>query len=425
VIAETENDPHRWWKAYSVGILMVFYYAIYAFNLPTLAYHLPTGVLLAIFAISLVSFRQRPTRPAVGLMLLMLLPFVHALARFNERELFFHGSQTFGLLAILAFYSKQRIPGWLLLAFLVAVVLPGFFAGVGSFQPQGNEQSLFPLPGNKWRVHVGPVGSTLHFTAELGWTLFILGLSDNWRNKWVRRVVIGLGLYFAVFSGSRTALIVLGVVVAIYFTHRAKLPRKWIFGVVALAVFSVYFAQDVWENYLSGAVANQKVEVGEAWTRSGNAQLESDVTSGRSWLWEFHWTLFTDNPILGAGMETVEFSLGDTVDGEQALAASESYYSQMLAAFGLFGIAFIGIHLILFVLSIGTGDLRTMLLGAAMLISTAGNSSYGRFYAPFQIFLFACLASDLGLFKYVSARVPANIYKGFSPTQLPTPAKNI
>ena len=62
------------------------------------------------------------------------------------------------------------------------------------------------------------------------------------------------------------------------------------------------------------------------------------VTSGRAWLWNYHWNSFIESPfLLGAGRDATDFIINQYIPslGIKAPAASESPYTGMLACYGL------------------------------------------------------------------------------------------
>lgn len=100
------------------------------------------------------------------------------------------------------------------------------------------------------------------------------------------------------------------------------------------------------------------------------------VTSGRAWLWNYHWDSFINSPyLLGGGRTFTDFKVGDYIPflGIKASAGSESPYTGMLACYGLFAIFQFGILIYLVFYAIK----RNNLLATCIIFIAIYNSIMG------------------------------------------------
>ena len=74
------------------------------------------------------------------------------------------------------------------------------------------------------------------------------------------------------------------------------------------------------------------------------------VTSGRAWLWNYHWDSFVDSPYyLGGGRDVTDFRVNDYIPSlrRKAPAGSESPFTGMIACYGIIALIQFGVLLYL------------------------------------------------------------------------------
>ena len=244
---------------------------------------------------------------------------------------------------------------------------------------------VIPLPENGWRVNFGPPGSNSHFTAVISGLGFILCLhSIIFHGKNLRKLLVAsLMLYFILFSGSRAVYI--GVVAAslvIVFpslcSKNIPIPKygSYLFStylVLLMGLLSVYstgFLATFFQEHISGELASSLTK----------SHL-SDLSAGRIGLWALHISTFIDMPFGGGGSVLRTIELGDSLsDGEVLSASSESFFTYLIAVYGVWGLLAFGFYLfILKELGHSKDYLKSGLLVFA-LITTAASSLFGGAY---------------------------------------------
>jgi hypothetical protein len=121
------------------------------------------------------------------------------------------------------------------------------------------------------------------------------------------------------------------------------------------------------------------------------------LTSSRSWLWVYHLSKLAESHFKGVGIEGVSFKVNDIVDsGEVAGAASESYYTQMLAAFGIFGSLIIIFNLYMFFKALKYKSLNCVfLLFIIIIITVSGGPSFFSLYSFNSIFIWGLVFNEM------------------------------
>ena len=255
--------------------------------------------------------------------------------------------------------------------------------------PVGNSKAdiaprFIPLAQNNWRISIAPWGETYHYTSALGVVLLSIGLVLYSRTRAKKHLLIlALSAYLLVFSGARIGLITAGVILALFFLNRFKWRPLLSIAVIALGIGTVYGASFI-ADYVP-TTNNELINALAPVSRDSN----TDVTSDRSWLWDYHMRLFKENPVLGAGMSSTLFSYGGLIEGHPAPSVDESYYTQIFAAFGLTALSIIFIHAYIVRLSLMERNVLKLLFAATLVVETAGNSMLANLYSPMSFFLFA------------------------------------
>lgn len=104
--------------------------------------------------------------------------------------------------------------------------------------------------------------------------------------------------------------------------------------------------------------------------------------------------LFSSSPLIGNREHDVRgFEIGDIVDGERARARSESFYTIVLAWYGIVGILFHVVHCYLFYLALKSRSWTGVLIIGFMIITGLNAGGLGGVYSWYFSFSLASLAS--------------------------------
>jgi hypothetical protein len=147
--------------------------------------------------------------------------------------------------------------------------------------------------------------------------------------------------------------------------------------------FIEYIAQYITENSVLGHLLNIKL-----------ANMDIGITTGRSSLWFYHLTLFYDNILLGAHSDRILFHIGDILyDGSVAKTASESFYTSVLARFGILGFIFPVLHLYFLVTAILKKCLYSIIWCSIFILGNVFSSLFGGCYGQIHIVMYFLLFS--------------------------------
>ncbi|MEZ4860950.1 MAG: O-antigen ligase family protein [Caldilineaceae bacterium] len=279
--------------------------------------------------------RQQMPRTAFKLFLLLVVMALYRIAAGDANGaldvvMFFGGLGAFWLLAKEAPLNLHALN-----TTIYAIVLPGaiiYHRFLGLFA--NFEFDLLPFMGSDWRVLI----RSHHHSAMVGCYLFLVNiLLYRSKNHQCLRCLglMALGLYFVIFSGSRAVLLAVALLSAVIVLR--KLPR-WLFLVVPIiTVTSLYIvlATPMINNFRVGGLTGIMLKLDPS---------NYDPSAGRAWLWQYHLDLFMHHPWIGSP-EAESFRFGDIIDGQRVIASTESFFTFVLARYGIPGIA----HLIFFV----------------------------------------------------------------------------
>lgn len=144
-----------------------------------------------------------------------------------------------------------------------------------------------------------------------------------------------ISLYLVILSGSRSCLLALLATIILFIINRNKY-KKIVTGIYFLSMILLVFFMEYLKDYIY-LIENEFVLnlIGaEKFKQYG-------VTSGRAWLWDYHWDSFINSPyFLGGGRSVTDFRVGDYIPflRMKAHAGSESPYTGILASNGLIGL---------------------------------------------------------------------------------------
>jgi len=268
---------------------------------------------------------------------------------------------------------------------LVSILIGSSLAGTGD----GTPPSLFPLPSTNFRVSLAPWGGTLHFTMEVGILALLFVSSDRSLNSLKRTAALAGSCYLLIFCGART-----GVLAAIFifgcswlWEKRFRVRNSLVFILLTI-VLAVGFGID---GVKSGFGIDNAI--GRFFRIDS---LSNDKTSGRGWLWDYHFFKFTEHPFTGAGRAVLDFESGANVEiGESAKASMESFYTHQLAVYGIAGAAPLIMHVFIFLTSLRRSKRVACLFSGTCIILTAFNSTYATPYGTFSGIMYFSLGALL------------------------------
>ena len=248
----------------------------------------------------------------------------------------------FGILSTSYFAKKHSFTNNIIYKYLFYVIIP---LSIFNFLLYHN---VFYLPFTTGHVNIIGKDATKHGTAIIG-TLLFIGASFNLiksKNNLPKKDIIFLiiGIYFVVFSGSRSCVLAIITTIFIYIINRKKY-NKTITSICFIAIISSVFFLE----YLQEYVHLIKDDFILDFIGAKNFK-QHGVTSGRAWLWDYHWDSFINSPyLLGGGRAVIDFRVGDYIPTLRirALAGSESPYTRIIACNGIIGFFQLGILLYL------------------------------------------------------------------------------
>lgn len=179
-------------------------------------------------------------------------------------------------------------------------------------------------------------GFYLHGVHEFGRLLVLLFFVEFIRNGSKLRLFDCMAvLILLVLAKARSEFLAVSIFCVIYYFDIFQFRRlliSRIFAVSLVSCFIILVPQIIIELKLalSDSILTESLKISSRFT--------DDSTSGRSWLWNHHMSLFYEYPFFGVGFDAVAFVKGDLINGLIAPAGSESVVTQFLAAFGLFSI---------------------------------------------------------------------------------------
>lgn len=386
-----DHSPHWGVASTIVFVMMAFYFLRALFDLPPELNHIP-AVLLELAALLVLLRNGFFIPPHLRLLTLSLL----ALAAVGWVSGGFYSAfyityHLFGLLAYLLLFGAHTISHRVVPTFLGLFVLPVFFVALGTnwlpASDLGNPQALLPSSETSWRINIGPPGSTIHFTAEVGLLLLLIGLAA-WlsRRTPANSLLVAGALYLIVFAGSRSAYIAALMTAVVMGLNRHTIRPRATYATLGATIALLYASESL-------AIILPRFEgVLGALTKLTESNL--DVTAGRGWLWAYHLNLFLSAPLTGVGLEAIRFNVGDWVANDTvARASSESVYTRLLAVYGIWGLLIPLIHLYLFKLALASRSVFHIGLATMFILTTVGTSTYATIYGVFHPFVLASLAA--------------------------------
>lgn len=260
----------------------------------------------------------------------------------------------------------------------IPVSLLSFILGPYSSIENTNPLSYIPVSNNEWKINVLSWGATIHGTSLIGLLIFLVSLYNIGvlqKDKWIDNIFLVLGVYFVVFSGSRGGYITFFLILILFYINR---KRIYVFYscFILLTTIVVTYSMELLHDYVNISSTSQLVN---SLLKLDYWDSTSGITSGRSWLWAYHWNLLVGSHYLGVGKDGIDIKLGElTNTGEIAPGATESPATFLLAAYGPLGVILISIYFYMFLKALRKQKIFAILL-MAMAISLLIGSGINMF----------------------------------------------
>ena len=239
----------------------------------------------------------------------------------------------FGIISTLHFAQKYTFTGNIIYKYFIYIIIPLSILNLFIYN------KVYYLPFTTGRVNIIGKDMTKHGTAIIGTILFIGAIYNLVKLKrnavWKDIIFLTISIYLVAFSGSRSCLLTLLATAILYVINMKKYKKTitsiYFFGLIFLVFFMEYIQDYV---YLINNEFILNLIGADGFKSHG-------VTSGRAWLWNYHWDSFINSPyLLGGGRAIIDFRVGDYIPflRIKAPAGCESPYTGMLACYGLFAI---------------------------------------------------------------------------------------
>lgn len=301
------------------------------------------------------------------LILILILTFFlisyHGLAVAKDFFIF-----CFGILSIYHFSKRYTFSGNIIYEYFIYVIIP---LGILNLVLYHN---VHYLPFTTGQVNIIGKDVTKHGTAIIGTVLFV-GAGYNLLKsgcKILKKDIIFffISFYLLFFSGSRSCLLALVATMFLYLLNKNKYKKVITSFYFIIMIISVYFME-----YIQDYTYLIKNEYVLDLIRADGFKNHG-VTSGREWLWNYHWDSFINSPyLLGGGRKVVDFRVGDYIPllRIKAHAGSESPYTAMIACNGIIGFIQLGILIYLSFKAI----IKENLLGTCIIFISIYNTTMG------------------------------------------------
>ena len=267
------------------------------------------------------------------ILLSLFLTFYHGLAEAKDFFIF-----CFGILSTVFFASKQEFTGNIIYKYFVYIIIP--FSILNAF----SYNNVYYLPFTTGNVNIFGNDVTKHSTAIIGNVLFI-GAGYNilkTKERVLKKDILFLILsfYFIAFSGSRSCLLALIATILLYIINRNNYKRVITSIYFSVLLFLVFLMEHL-QKYVH--LINNKIILDLI--KADNFK-NYGVTTGREWLWNFHWKAFINSKyLLGGGRAVTDFNVNDYLPllRIKAPAGGESPYTSLIACNGIIGFLQLGI----------------------------------------------------------------------------------
>lgn len=315
-------------------------------------------------------------------------------ADMSAKDLFVY---LFGIICTMYISERHLTPPQFIYKYFIIIVLPLSVLNIARGLP------VSWVPDSNMAINILGYG-TKHGTATVGFLLFIASLCNiylkrhigiRWKRFRKDLFFFGLSFYLVFFSTSRSIFMCMGGVMLLLLINWKNFRPRTTITVATLLIVAVYLL----ENLSAYADVLAENEIIGQFLHTENFGREYGVTSGRSWLWAYHLAVFFSNLPFGGGREVVDFRVGDWIGtlGEEAHAGSESFYTGILACYGLIGVILILLHISLFLRAIKVKNVIGACIIFASIYATVTGEGLVSLYDDRSIMLFLLYFSSFQL----------------------------
>jgi len=389
--------------------LIVIYYWLLSYFLPTKEtldrfsplYFLTILPVYLYIAISVPKVVKRKwTKEGVVLVIFFIATSIISVLRLDFNSLIKISSVS--LLFLIVIKTNIRLSTSFLNTLFILSILGGiisYYVGtnVFGFLPGMSKANLWQ--GLGWRVSLF---NSIPNSGFFSLIIFIINIFDKRKLSFTRKIILLLAIYFLILSGSRTAILIFILIVSFKIItlfkpfERGKrfLSLSFFFILIALSVF--YFNNFTLALYkLDNSFINSLVFKSKDKIKN---EAELEKINYRTWLWDKHVDIYSENPIFGKG----DYDIRDYLSAEKQYSTtnySESYLTDLLVKVGILITLFLAFFYYLIKKSIHIHDsiLYSMVITLIILML-----SYGSFFVPYN-FLFLTIIGTLSLnYKSIS-----------------------
>lgn len=252
-------------------------------------------------------------------------------------------------------------------------------------------QRIVPSAENDFQINIGAPNQTKHHTGVIGLILFLHFLFKK-RGKF-DFLILSVSLYILLFSQARSFGISCIFCLILYYINKSTFRPILSSILLVFIVSSTYFT----ETFLEFANSWQSINNSFVMSYLQRDTFNTDISSGRLWLQLVHLSYFFESPFIGVHSTTLLFSNGDITEWGIAQAATESFYTQLFALFGVFGVLYLFLHIRLWYLAITNKNLFQLILASCIIYLTATNSNFQNTYGLDSTVFYSLFFSKLSI----------------------------
>jgi hypothetical protein len=357
--------------------------------------HLASGCLVGA-GVARAVIRGVP-RVAIRAAVVGMLAITYALLFLDSRAILMAGSWWGVCVSYLILFHRTLVRAhiimWVAMITLVLFVL-WTTLGLDAADPgvSFNRLTLVPSAENGFIVNIGPPGSTKHFTATLGGMLFVWSIQryvgdESLSRPWVL-VTLLWAAYLLIFSGSRAAYLGILFATLVILLNKKQVRAVASLGLLGIGVAASYYGVMLFEiEWLSRMPWIVRVLMKAT-------DDNPDFGAGRVWLWSYHVERFLADPF-GSGRSFID-QLGVDAAAGLVPASSESWFTALLAIYGVGALHFFVAYLAVFMRALRNRDTEMLAVSMFVIITTATSSFFAQPYGPWSVVVLALVASRWG-----------------------------
>ncbi len=342
----------KYWINNHIYYLIVFYYLIISyfpsvevdkFSIKYFLYIIPVIFFIGFLSPQL-AIRKYDKKSILSLILLLSVIIV-SIIRLDISTIFsiFLFSAT-----LIAIFNSKVSPSIEFINFLFILTIFGsviaYHFGLSEFGyvPSFADMKGFISGSIGWRISLFPL------VTESGFFALLVIITNYFLNpNRSRYLFYALGLYFLIFSGSRTSLVIFSFfIVFIVISHFFMFRERTLYKLLNLLMISVFILLLSFKSLLLLIKDTRIGFLNEYIFRTEEGLQEEtklqDVAT-RSWLWEQHLRIYAKSPIFGVGTYDFNSYKDKVTKSYQNSSGSESFITSLLARVGLLALLVVGL----------------------------------------------------------------------------------